>query len=143
MSRIVSDLAQISRCGAHYRGKQLEPMGLNPRQARLLMEVCETPGISQDTLSRRLCVDKSAVARSLAGLEEMGYVERPTCQKDKRVTRLHPTQKALDLLPRLQALWSDCEAFLTEGMSEADVAELQRLLEQMKIRAAGWMEVDR
>ena len=143
MSKIISDLAQISRCGAYYRGKRLEPMGLNPRQARLLMEVCETPGISQDTLSRRLCVEKSAVARSMANLEELGYVERPVCQKDKRVTRLHPTQKALALQPQLEALWSECAAFLTEGMTEADVAELKRLLDQMKNQAVKWTEVDR
>ena len=143
MSQIVSDLAQISRCGAYYRSRQLEKWDLTPRQARLLMELCETPNISQDTLSRRLCVEKSAMARALANLEESGYVERRTCQKDKRVTRLHPTQKALALLPSLQALWDECVQFLTDGMTESEVAALERLLEQMKIRAAKWMEAER
>ena len=143
MSQIVGDLSLIGRCGAHYRSRQLEPLGLNPRQARLLLEVCATPGISQDTLSRRLCVEKSAVARSLAGLEEQGYVARPTCQKDKRVTRVHPTEKALAVQPRLQELWADCELFLTEGMTEEDVAQLERLLNQMKLQAVKWMEVDK
>ena len=143
MSQIISDLSLSGRCSAHYRARQLEPMGLTPRQARLLLEVCATPGISQDTLSRRLCVEKSVVARSLASLEELGYVERPTCPKDKRVTRLHPTEKALGIQPRLQELWADCELFLTEGMTEADVAALERLLNQMKTQAVKWMEVDK
>ena len=143
MSQIVSDLAQISRCCAYYRSRQLEQWDLTSRQARLLMEVCATPGISQDALSRRLCVEKSVVARTMAGLEDRGYVERPTCQKDKRVIRLHPTEKALELQPKLQELWAKCELFLLDGMTEDDVAVLERLLEQMKLRAAKWMEVDR
>lgn len=143
MSRIISDLAQTSRCCAHYRSRRLEAYGLNVRQARLLMEVCATPGVSQDTLSRRLCIEKSVVARTMASLEEGGYVERPTCQKDKRVIRLHPTQKALELQPRLQELWAECELFLAEEMSEEEVAMLERLLEQMKLRAAKWMEAEK
>ena len=143
MSRIISDLAQTSRCCAYYRSRRLEAFGLNTRQARLLMEVCASPGGSQDTLSRRLCIEKSVVARTMASLEEAGYVERLTCQKDKRVTRLHPTQKALELQPRLQALWAECEQFLIEDMTEDEVAALERLLEQMKLRAAKWMEADR
>lgn len=143
MSRIISDLAQTSRCCAYYRSRRLEPFGLNTRQARLLMEVCATPGVSQDALSRRLCIEKSVVARTMASLEDGGYVDRPTCQKDKRVTRLHPTQKALELQPQLQALWAECELFLIDGMTEEDVAILERLLEQMKLRAAKWMEADK
>lgn len=143
MSNIVSDLAQISRCGAYYRGRQLEQLDITPRQARLLMDICDSPGVSQDALCRRLCVEKSAVTRSLTGLEEQGYVERITCQKDKRVTRVHPTQKALEVQPRLQALWADCQRHLMEGMTEEEVAVLEQLVERMKLQAAKWMEVDR
>lgn len=143
MSRIISDLAQTSRCCAYYRSRRLKAMGINIQQARLLLEVCATPGVSQDMLSRRLCMEKSVVARSMASLEEGGYVDRPTCQKDKRVIRLHPTQKALELQPELQELWAECELFLIEDMTEEEVAVLERLLEQMKLRSAKWMEAEK
>ena len=143
MSKIVSDLAQTSRCCAYYRSRRLEALGLNVQQARLLMEVCATPGVSQNMLFRRLCIEKSVVARTMASLEEAGYVERPTCQKDKRVIRLHPTQKALELQPKLVELWADCEQHLTEGMTETEMAVLEQLLERMRLQAAKWMEVDK
>ena len=143
MSNIVMDLAQTSRCCAYYRGRRLEAFGLNVQQARLLMEVCATPGVSQNMLFRRLCIEKSVVARTMASLEEAGYVERLTCQKDKRVIRLHPTPKALELQPKLQELWATCEQYLIEDMTEDEVAALERLLEQMKLRAAKWMEADK
>jgi DNA-binding MarR family transcriptional regulator len=94
-------------------------------------------------LFRRLCIEKSVVARTMASLEEAGYVERPTCQKDKRVIRLHPTPKALELQPKLQELWATCEQYLIEDMTEDEVAALERLLEQMKLRAAKWMEAEK
>ena len=142
MSQIVCNLTHISRCGGQYRSRQVEPLGLSTRQASLLMEICATPGISQDTLARRVFLNKGVVARHLASLEEQGLVERPTCQKDKRITRLHPTDKALQLQPQLQAIWADCEHFLTEGMTEEEVATLESLLSRLQLQAAKWMEVD-
>ena len=106
------------------------------------MEICATPGISQDTLARRVFLNKSVVARYLAALEEQGLVERPTCQKDKRITRLHPTEKALQLQPQLQAIWASCEHFLTEGMTEEEVATLESLLGRLQFQAAKWMEAE-
>ena len=142
MSQIVRDLAHIARCGGQYRTKLLEPLGITVRQASMLMEVCNTPGISQDTLSRRVFLNKSVVARQLAALEENGFVERPTCQKDKRVTRLYPTEKALQIQPKLQAIWADCEHFLTEGMTEEEIALLEAMLSRVKLQVAKWTEAD-
>ena len=140
MSRIVCDLTHITRCAGQYRNQQLEPLGLNNRQASLLLEICATPGISQDTLARRVFLNKSVVARQLATLEENGFVERPSCQKDKRITRLHPTEKTLQLQAQLQSIWADCEHFLTEGMTEEEVAMLEMMLGRLQLQSAKWME---
>lgn len=142
MSQIICNLTHISRCGGQYRTRRIEHMGISARQASLLLEICATPGISQDTLARRVFLNKSVVARSLANLEELGLVERPTCQKDKRITRLLPTEKALQLQPQLQAVYGDCEQFLTEGMTEEEITVLETLLLRLKIQAAKWMEAE-
>ena len=142
MSRIVCDLTHISRCAGQYRNRQLETFGLTARQASLLLEICATPNISQDTLARRVFLNKSVVARALASLEENGFVARVTCQKDKRITRLHPTKKTLAHLENLQKIWADCESFLTEGMTEEEVSVLEALLGRLQLRAAKWMEGD-
>ena len=142
MSQIVCDLTHISRCGGQYRSRLVEDMGINVRQASMVMEICATPGISQDALARRVFLNKSVIARSLAALEDQGYVERPTCQKDKRITRLYPTEKALLIQPKLQAIWADCEHFLTEGMTEEEVALLESMLGRLKLQSAKWMEAE-
>ncbi len=138
MSKIVCYLTQIARCGGQYRNRYLEPWGISTRQASLLLEICATPGISQDTLAHRVFLNKSVVARLLAGLEEQGLVERPTCQKDRRVVRLHPTEKALQLQPRLQTIWTDWEQQLTAGMTEEELAALESMLSRLQNQAAKW-----
>ena len=142
MSRIVCDLTHIFRCCTNYRNRQLEPLGLTVRQASLLLELCIDPGISQDALAGRVFLNKSVVARALASLEEDGFVERTTCQKDKRINRLKPTEKALALYPELLSIWADCEQFLTEGMTPEEVATLETMLNTLQSRAAKWMEAE-
>ena len=142
MSQIVSDLTHITRCCGQFRNRLLEPLGLTTRQASLLREICAAPGISQDAVARKVFLNKSVVARQLAALEDAGFVERRSCQKDKRVTRLHPTEKTLQLQPRLQAIAMECENYLTEGMTEAEIAALETVLSRLQTRAAQMTEVE-
>ena len=125
MSKIVCYLTQIARCSVQYRNRQLEPLGITVRQTNLLLEICATPGISQDTLAKRLFLDKSVVARALANLEEQGLVERPVCPNDRRVIRLHPTEKALQMQPQLQAVSAGIRRIIIGKMS-SDIAQSSR-----------------
>ena len=140
MSKLVCYLNQIARCGVQYRNRQLEPLGITVRQTNLLLEICATPGISQDTLAKRVFLNKSVVARLLANLEEQGFVARPVCEKDRRVIRLHPTERALEILPQLQETSASWERFLTADMTAAEIATLEAMLSRLEARAARWTE---
>lgn len=142
MSKIVCYLTHIARCGGQYRNRRTEPLGISARQASLLLEICATPGISQDTLARRVFLNKSVVARLLASLEEQGFVERPVWEKDRRVIRLHPTPKTLEILPQLQETSAKWEKFLTSDMTDQEIEILESLLSRLQTRAAQWSEVE-
>jgi DNA-binding MarR family transcriptional regulator len=140
MSQIIRDITELTRCGAQYRLDQLSPMGLKACHASYLTEICACPGISQDGLARRICINKSNVARQAAVLEEEGFITRTPSPADKRVMELYPTQKALDLLPQIQAIltrWEDC---ITGDLTEEEKDQISVLLARMKIRAAAYME---
>ena len=140
MSQIIRDITELTRCGAQYRLDQLSPMGLKACHASYLTEICTCPGISQDGLARRICINKSNVARQAAVLEEEGFITRTPSPADKRVMELYPTQKALDLLPQIQAIltrWEDC---ITGDLTEEEKDQISVLLAKMKIRAAAYME---
>lgn len=99
-----------------------------------------TPGISQDQLANRICINKSNIARQAAALEEGGFITRRTSPEDKRVLQLYPTEKTLELLPQIRESLRGWEDYLTHGFTEEEVALLEGLLERAHQRAAQWVE---
>ena len=140
MSQIIRDMLEISRCGVQYRSDYLAPLGLKSIHASYLTEICANPGISQDRLARLIFINKSNVARQVAVLEDEGYVRRVPSAADKRVMELYPTEKTLEILPRITeilACWENC---ITQDLTEAEKEQLTALLGKMSTRAGRYME---
>ena len=140
MSQIIRDITEIARCGAQYRTDRLAPMGLKSCHASYLTEICAHPGISQDKLAKRICINKSNVARQAAVLEEEGFITRIPSTTDKRIMELHPTQKTLDLLPQLSGILKCWESCITGDLTEEELTQLAGLLAKMKLRAIDYMD---
>ena len=140
MSQIIRDITELTRCGAQYRLDQLSPMGLKACHASYLTEICTCPGISQDGLARRICINKSNVARQAAILEEEGFITRTPSATDKRIMQLFPTQKTLDLLPRISRILTGAEAFLTADLTPEEKELMADMLARIKGKASNWLE---
>ena len=140
MPHIIKTMNEITRCGMQYRNDNLEPFGLKSCHASYLLEICRNPGISQDTLVRRICINKSNIARQIVVLEEGGFVERKPSQEDKRVMELYPTEKTVELLPELRKVLGGWSRYLTQDFTEEEIELLARMLDSMRERAAQWME---
>ena len=140
MPHIIKTMNEIARCGMQYRTDNLEPFGLKSCHASYLLEICRNPGISQDMLARRICINKSNIARQIVVLEEGGFVERRSSQEDKRVMELYPTEKTLELLPELRKVLGGWSRYLTQDFTEEEIELLAKMLFAMRERAAQWME---
>lgn len=140
MSQVIRDITEIARCGAQYRTDALAPMGLKACHASYLLDICAHPGISQDKLAARICINKSNVARQTAALEEDGFIIRTPSTQDKRIMQLYPTQKTLELLPQIHAILHQWEACLTADVSDEERLVLERVLERMRAKSSEWME---
>ena len=140
MSQIIRDMTEIARCGAQYRADLLAPMGLKGCHASYLTEICAQPGISQDQLAKRICINKSNVARQAATLEEEGFLIRIPSPTDKRIMELHPTQKTLDLLPEISCVLKRWEGCITGDLTTEELDLLATLLAKMKSRASDYMD---
>lgn len=140
MSDIIRDITEIARCGAQYKVDTLSPMGLKGCHASYLSEICANPGISQDKLSQRICINKSNVARQATILEEDGFIIRQPSASDKRVMELYPTEKTLELMPRITQIVDCWEQCLTQDLTEEEVQTVTAILERMKAKASKWME---
>ena len=140
MSQLVKDITEVTRCGAQYRTDRLAPMGLKGCHASYLEEICADPGISQDTLAKRICINKSNVARQIVVLEEDGFVIRCSAPNDKRAMELYPTEKTLELLPQIKQILNSWEDWLTQDLTEEEARTVANALVKMKARATACME---
>ena len=140
MSNITGNIMEIARCSAQYKTDALSPFGLKGCHSSYLTEICSFPGISQDQLAKRICINKSNVARQAAILEEDGFIVRKPSQADKRVLELYPTEKTLELLPQIVSITSGWEQCLTQDLTEEEISQITAILARMKAKASKWME---
>ena len=140
MSQIIKDITEIARCGAQYRTEALAPMGLKACHASYLTEICAHPGISQDRLAGLICINKSNVARQAAILEEEGFIRRIPSSSDKRIMELHPTEKTLELMPRIEPILRQWEGCLTANLTEEEVRVVGEIVAKMRQKASEWMD---
>lgn len=130
MSTIMRKMNIISRCEAIYRSQQLAE-GLPGIYHSYILTICRKPGLSQEKLSKHLCVNKSNVTRHLSNLERDGYIERRVCKEDKRELLVYPTQKMLDIHSEVVRITTEWNALLAEGISEEELAVFHHILQKM------------
>lgn len=140
MTHVIRAMTEITRCGVEYRTEKFAPMGLKACHGSYLQEICANPGISQEQLAKTICINKSNVARQAAALEEGGFLERRSCGEDKRVLRLYPTQKTLELLPQINAITEDWQHWLVQDLDAEQQLLLENMLLRMKNRASACMK---
>lgn len=133
-------LNALGRCTAFYRAAALQDSDVNPGDMPYLFHVCRHPGLTQDALGRALYVNKTAVTRHVTHLEECGFLTRVPCSEDKRALLLHPTQKALDVLPQLREINAAWHAVLTDGFTEEEATQFISLLSRALTNARAKVE---
>ena len=128
MSKFSRNINAIDRYLRSHRREFMEPLGLKGIHARLFMMICRVPGLSQDQLAKRMGFDKSTIARQVELLEQLGYVNRMASEKDKRVLCVHPTEKMLEVWPKLDEDMQKWEKELLQTLTEDEKALLDRIL---------------
>lgn len=118
----------IGRCGTLFRARHLEGTDVDAFNYFYLFYICRNPGVSQEALSKALYVNKSSVTRHIARLEKAGLLTRTPSPEDRRVLLVHPTEKAVALLPRLREVGGLWHAAVTDGFTPEEVALFEDLL---------------
>lgn len=137
MPAIMKTLNNISRCQSMYRKTTIAAENLCPSHYAFVLAICHKPGRSQDELAQALCLDKSTVARALAHLEKYGYITRIPNDMDRRQYLVHPTEKMLDLYPKVQNANREWNMRLTENVSSEELEVFYRVLSKMEQSAKG------
>lgn len=105
--------------------------GLSIWQWRVMAVTADTPGISATEIGQRTQMDKVAVSRAVAGLMEVGYLERRPSTDDARRSLLFLTKAGRDVYELIVPLALAEEERLVASLSAKDQAELARLMEKL------------
>lgn len=114
--------AQLARHLSNRLRELLAPLGLLPAQFTALAEIENAEGLTQKELVERLDLEQPGVARTLAGLEAMGWIERRTLRG--RSQGLHLTARARAALPRAREVAIQVDHEALAGLSRTERAHL-------------------
>jgi DNA-binding MarR family transcriptional regulator len=142
MEALMKYISRTWRCAILYRNDKLLHEGLNGYQHSYILKICQNPGISQEQLAKMIYINKSNVTRQLSLLEQNGFITRCPSEKDKRVMQVFPTQKAMDIYPRVHDLMKEWNDYLTEDFTEEQLLQLYSMLELVMNKAVARVEND-
>lgn len=125
---MLKQIGIIERCAILYRNQAFKEIGLNGCSHSYIINVCRFPGITQDMIAKNVHVNKSNVTRNLALLEELGYIYREESTVDKRSTLVYPTEKAIEILPKVYEILHKFDSAVTSVFSEEEKALINERL---------------
>lgn len=122
--------AQLARIAANRLREALTPLGLLPAQYTALAEIAQAEGMTQKDLVERLDLEQPGVARTLAGLEAMGWIERQGLGKG-RSQGLYLTERARATLPRANEVAETVDRQALASLTRTEAAQLLDELDQL------------
>lgn len=139
MSAILRQINIISRCAGQFRADKLQSEEIAPCHHSYALAICGSPGITAEELAKRLCVNKSSVARNLSYLEERGYIKREQSKDDKRLALCYPTEKLKNILPDIIRIIEEWNSFITEELSPEESRQFEDILGRIANKARSYV----
>ncbi|MBQ8210401.1 MAG: MarR family transcriptional regulator [Clostridia bacterium] len=135
MSKIMKSLNSISRCQSTYRNEKLKVDGICACHHAFILNISKNPGQSQEEITRKLCLNKSTITRTLTHLENCGYITRTPNPDDKRQILVYPTDKMRSILPEVRAIAKEWNDKLVEDISEDELEIFHSVLHRLESKA--------
>ncbi len=123
-----------------YANDVLKNYGMSGGQLPFFMNIVNNPGITQEELSKRLRIDKSTTARAVKSLFVGGFVEKRIYEKDKRINKLYPTERALRVKEEVLKAAKKWDEILLKGFPGRKKEDIRSALEEMVKNALVYLE---
>jgi DNA-binding MarR family transcriptional regulator len=127
--------AQLARQLSNRLREGLTPLGLLPAQFTALAEIARDEGLTQKDLVERLDLEQPGVARTLAGLEAMGWIERRTLKG--RSQGLYLTDRSRMTLPRANEVAAGIDRAALSSLSRTERSLLLDQIEDVSAASKG------
>jgi MarR family transcriptional regulator, temperature-dependent positive regulator of motility len=115
---------------AIYLASSVDLVGMNLRNMVVLAYLRDHPSVSQQAMTEHLSMDSNTGVLVLNDLEDLEYVERRRDPADRRRHIVEITAAGLEALEIAEVAQGTIEDEILGGLSQAERAELRRLLLQ-------------
>jgi DNA-binding MarR family transcriptional regulator len=130
-SSIAFLLVQLGFDVARRFGERLAPLGLEQRQAGMLVRLAENDGRSQQAIAELIGVNATRMVFLTDELERLGLVERRRNPADRRSHALHLTEAGKAMLARVMEVTAAHEAGIAAGLTGTEREQLLELLRRL------------
>lgn len=137
MSELLREIGMIARALDSISNIEFKEIQLTKGQYLYLVRICEEPGIIQEKLAELIKVDRTTAARAIQKLEQNGFIEKQADATNKKIKRLVPTEKGMNLYPVIIREHEHSTRVALEGISEKEADRLLQLLERVRHNIEG------
>jgi DNA-binding MarR family transcriptional regulator len=130
-SSIAFLLVQLGFDVARRFGERLAPLGLEQRQAGMLVRLAENDGRSQQAIAELIGVNATRMVFLTDELERLGLVERRRNPADRRSHALHLTEAGKTMLARVREVTAAHEGGIAASLTGAEREQLLELLRRL------------
>ena len=128
-------IRKIDKDAQRFVAQALGNTNLSLSDYDMIHTVNRRPGITQEELRKKYCLDKSTIARRAAKLEKEGYIVRRSHPEDGRRKQLYITEKG----SAVRNAKVEAEAFyfewLSAGLTREELDVLCPLLNRLQLRS--------
>lgn len=125
---IMRDISIIMRKMRVHAERALADEGIGFPEQQVLMCLIAHGDFTQERIARYLDIDKGAVAKTVAKLEQKGYVERTVNPQNKREKLVVATDRATRVFDKMRREYDVISARMFAGLSQDDVDQLEASL---------------
>ncbi|QQS41928.1 MAG: MarR family transcriptional regulator [Acidobacteriota bacterium] len=125
-------LARIAIAHRNASEAALTSVGLHAGQANVLFSLWEKDGRSQAELTRMLGVAPPTVNVLVGKLEKQGLVESRPCPGDKRLRRIHLTEKGLAMREEAETAIAKLDEATLKGLSPIERNTVMLVLDRIR-----------
>ena len=136
---LTADVARLMRT---VFGRRVKALGLTRTQWLALVRLNRRPGASQSELADMMEIEKAPAGKIVDRMEEKGWVERRPDPLDRRINRIHLTDRGERIFAAIQPISMSTVDDALDDLSALERVRLTSLLSRVKTRLLDMADSD-
>jgi DNA-binding MarR family transcriptional regulator len=125
-------IAQVGTAHCSRAYKLLSIIGIHVGQEMVLQYLWQEDQLTQSQLAEKIGVKLQTIHKMVRRMENNGLVTKRTDDQDRRVSRIHLTDRGREMQAVTEDAWEQLEQETLTDFSAEEIYILRRLLEKLK-----------